>query len=215
MVINAVGTLPQPAAPRTLRWAALRRFGLPLLLASCAGQQRPPPEPLPKGELEHFHGSRAAETLGTEGWIVVEELRRDLGAGDEEEALVVEGRLLQGPEPEELRLSTWRPTPEGWRLLARSEAVPGSSVGLLTIASCDEEPVLLFAAVEEEPDQRRHRLYVFEELPELEKSLGVQRDVAAEGATGFEATKEGFGFRTAEGLERWRCDDGDWVGPTP
>src|SRR6185312_15458258 len=96
-------------APLTFGWAAL-----PLLLGACAGSQRVPGEPLPPRELEHFHGSQAAEQLGTDGWIVVQEKRLDLGGGKEPEAIVVEGHLLQGPEPEELRVAIWRPTKAGW-----------------------------------------------------------------------------------------------------
>jgi len=194
------------AAPRTLRWAAL-----PLLLPACAGPQRPPAERLPPGELERFRGSDAAEQLGTQGWIVVEELRRDLGGGEELESVVVEGRLVQGPEPEELRVAIWRPTERGWELLARSEPVAGSAVELLEVARCGEGQSLLFAAVEEEPDQRRHRLLVFEGLPGLRKALGAQVDQEAAPGAGFAAVDGGFVFRTGEAELRWRCVDGRYV----
>ena len=199
-----------PGAPLTLGWAAL-----PLLLSACAGAQRVPAETLPPGELERFNGPRAAEQLGIEGWIVVRELRGELGGGEELEAVVVEGRLLQGPEPEELRVSTWRPTESGWELVARSEPVPGNAVELFLLEPCGGATALLFAAVEEEPDQRRHRLFVLEDLPRLRKALGVQRDVEATLDSGFDAAPEGFVFRAGEAEERWRCVAGRFEAAAP
>lgn len=184
----------------------LTRGGLVLsLLAGCAGAQKPAPAALPAGELDRFRGSSAAAELGAEGWIVVDELRADVGDGKGDEAVVVEGRLQQGPEPEELRVSIWRPTPEGWKRLGRSEAVPGSSVGLLAPARCDGERVLLFATAEDEPDQRRYRLLVLGGLPGLRKAYGVQRDVAAGTPAAFESADGGFAFRAGDAVERWRC----------
>lgn len=194
-----------PGAPLTFGWAAL-----PLLLAACTGAQRAPDRPLSPGELDRFRGSQAAEQLGTEGWIVVEEKRIDLGGGPALEAIVVEGRLLQGPAPEELRVAIWRPARTGWELLSRSEPVAGSSVELLEVASCAEAATLLFAAVEEEPDQRRHRLLVFEGLPSLRKAMGVQRDVGVDSGGEFVVGAGGFVFRTDVDEERWRCSGGGY-----
>lgn len=208
MVRSLRAGLAAPPAVLPGMAAALRFSGLLVVFAGCAGTQKPAAPRASAAELEHFHGSAAAQQLGTEGWIVVEELRKDLGGGKEREAIVVEGRLMQGPDPEELRVSIWRPEVEGWKLLGRSEPVPGSSVGLLAPAGCDGERVLYFAAAEEEPDQRRHRLLVFEKLPDLRKSFGVQRDVPAEMQAGFEAEEGGFAFRAGETVERWRCAAG-------
>src|SRR5690606_37266675 len=102
-----------------------------LVLASgCAAPQR---QAAPPGELDRFLGSSAAERIGTEGWIVVRELRRVVGGGAEEEAIVVEGQLEQGPDPERLRVSIWRPEREGWKRIGRTEPVAGDEVRLLEL----------------------------------------------------------------------------------
>lgn len=180
------------------------------LIAGCAGGRRLPAGTQPR-EIDRFVGSEASVRLGTEGWFVVEELRRDLDGDGVREAVLVEGRLGQGPEPEVLRLSTWVPTTAGWQPIETSEEVPGSEVGVFALIPCGERDLLLFAAVEREPDLERHRLLVFDGLPELRRLLGVQRDVEASAPdTGFVAEPSGFRFDrgAAAPAERWVCVDG-------
>lgn len=183
-----------------------------LVLASgCAAPQR---QAAPPGELDRFLGSSAAERIGTEGWIVVRELRRDVGGGAEEEAIVVEGQLEQGPDPERLRVSIWRPEREGWKRIGRTEPVAGDEVRLLELVRCGG-PVLLFEAVELEPDRRRHRLFVLDELPRIRPVLGIERDVAADADAGFSVTEDGFAFRAGAAEERWRCAGGAYEVAAP
>lgn len=140
---------------------------------------------------------------------MVREMRHRRGGSDREEVVAVEGQLMEGPDPEVLRVSLWHPGERGWELLGRSESLPGNEAGLLAFGSCDGE-VLLFSAIEHEPDQQRHRLLVLRDLPSLERSQGIQRDVEADVPAAFVATDEGFAFQAGEAQERWTCTGSDY-----
>lgn len=164
--------------------------GLALLLAfalGCAGApKRPDTGAQGAGDAEaegppSFRGSQAASNLAVAGWIVVEERLVDLDGDGRQEALVVEGRLVEGPEPESLRVSFWDRSEGDWTLRNRSEERPANRVGLLEFGGIEcGETVALVELIEESPDEIRRELQVFEgQEPALKQTLvsrGPHRD---------------------------------------